>query len=303
MSEIPLSKETTKRLVTELPEIDFKSLEIEPIYTEKNKLPSFNSTSISVDPTECNGSVISTRIKIKNLDEGALKEYRTKQKQKQNVSIILRSIVFMRILINNFGYTFVVNRNIRKARVGLDYYPIEKIYDYEGKLIFDLNTIEKEDTQRRIQFCQFLCIDLMISHLEKYGYEFKKKQTKKATELRGKYVPITLTKIYNFSWLSQHHEQFTFNMIEMENTLGIEIYNWIKTIFDDKRVEKIVAGKINVINHIIPTLQFKKPLSESCVVNYDTYGLAIEMIYCSDYMTKVFSSANETQQQVEIHPK
>ena len=170
MSEIPLSKETTKRLVTELPEIDFKSLEIEPIYTEKNKLPSFNSTSISVDPTECNGSVISTRIKIKNLDEGALKEYRTKQKQKQNVSIILRSIVFMRILINNFGYTFVVNRNIRKARVGLDYYPIEKIYDYEGKLIFDLNTIEKEDTQRRIQFCQFLCIDLMISHLEKYGY-------------------------------------------------------------------------------------------------------------------------------------
>ena len=242
--------------------------------------------------------------KIRELNKNELREYRCFQKQKQNTSIILRTIVYMRILVNNFGYTAIFRKQLRKARVGLTYYPIEKLYNSNGDLLFDMDQYDKMSLDRKFQYCQIYVIDLMIKELEKQHYIFKKKQTKKAFHPRGNYEPISLTKVFSFHWIGPKNHKYEFEMTELEETLGMSYYEYLNGYFSNVSVERVILGKINVVNAIVPTLVFKNPIHISCVVGYDTTEIPAEINYSLKYLSYVQIFMNEyTQLMEENKPK
>ena len=166
------------------------------------------------------------------------KEKQNLQKRKQKESIILRTFVFMRMLVNNFKFTFVIQKNKRNSYKGLQYFPIEKVYNEKGEMIYDIDSINISVSEKKIRYCQIYVIELMRKELERFGYQFKKKQTKKAKKERNGHQPITLTKV---KMMLRTSDMTKYSMDEMEQRIGFDGYNTLKELFVGS-VDKFIFG-------------------------------------------------------------
>ena len=218
----------------------------------QNHTPSVSESYLSFTNTMNKSIICPEQLRIqrstltkskKEMTKEELKQYNLYQKQKQNESIIFRAHVLMRILMNNFNYTFVIGKRFRKSRVGHDYYPILQMYDERGNILFDFDSMNKQSLQRKVQYCQVYIIELMIQILESKGYNFKKVQTKQAVKMKGEYKPITLSKVLSFSWNISHclnclndeeRTQFINQMNQMKNSTNNSTNITINGILNDQ---------------------------------------------------------------------
>jgi len=146
-----------------------------------------------------------------------------KKKMGSLISLSLRGYVMMRMLNNNFGYSFVLDKNVRRPQKGLAYFAIHRIYNNEMKLIFnedDINLIGKE----KKRYCQTRTLEIMMKCLENIGYKFFTISTKKAErENLSSYKNLTNVKIRRFE-LILNDNKYKFDMEMMENSLGMDEY-------------------------------------------------------------------------------
>ena len=212
------------------------------------------------------------------------RKYQNEIKKKQQKSIIVRSYVLMRILSNNYGYSFLINNKSRKAKCGFHNYQISQIYNSNGILLFDIESKEIKIKVKKLIYCQIYLIEIMIKELESLGYQFKKYQTKKSRKEKGNMNPITLTKVFEFSWYDFTSLKYCFNMNILEETLGMETYKWINEIFENCHYRKIGIGNYSFFMNLFSSLHNNNSnkqisLNEIYVEN-NIYSFPIEFYYC-----------------------
>ena len=244
------------------------------------------------------------------------KEYQIEQKQKQKQSIVLRTFVFMRMLVCNANYTFVMTKAKRQAQKTLCSYPIEKIYNSNGELIFNSDSFVIESKNTKTKYCQKFVCELLITELEKCGYSFQKLQTKKAKKMTNGLEPITLTKIQSVEipqiaqqTIQQQEKdsgvkQFPLMngtkiiMTKLENTIGMDGYTTIKNLFDgETKCEKIVFGNSYIIESVYDQL------GKQGIVKIGTdifigegYEDRVEQIYVNQWNMSLNTYLNEANQ-------
>ena len=217
----------------------------------------------------------------------------------------------MRMLVCNANYTVIISRSKRTAQKTLSSFPVEKIYNSEGILIFDADTITTENKNNKTKYCQKFVCELFIEELEKLGYSFEKLQTKKATKLVDGLKPVTLTKIVSVEIpqivqeRTENKQQLPMingrklNMNKMEETIGKDCYETLKTMFDnDAKINKIVFGNTNYIMNIYEQLCQQGILN----VGYDIYlgegyGERIEQLYVNNWNMTLNTFLEENNQQ------
>jgi hypothetical protein len=162
-----------------------------------------------------------------NLSEGFKTNKETSEQAKKKmgslISLSLRGYVMMGMLNNNFGYSFVLDKNVRRPQKGLAYFAINRIYDNEMKLIFNEDDINLTGKEKK-RYCQTKTLDLMMDHLESFGYKFFTISTKKAErENLSSYKNLTNVKIRRFE-LMLNGTPMKFDMEMMENSYGMKEY-------------------------------------------------------------------------------
>jgi len=164
-----------------------------------------------------------------NLTEGYKINKETSEQAKKKmgslISLSLRGYVMMGMLNNNFGYSFVLDKNVRRPQKGLAYFAINRIYDNEMNLLFNEDDINLTGKEKK-RYCQTKTLELMMYHLENLGYKFFTISTKKAErENLSSYKNLTNVKIRRFE-LMLNGTQMKFDMEMMENSYGMnEYYN------------------------------------------------------------------------------
>ena len=138
---------------------------------KENKLPSFSEILTTIQPPI---KFVSKDVPEQKQKFTPTKEYQNEQKQKQRRSLILRTFVFMRLLVCNHHYSFVINRNKRPSHKTLEFHPIEKVYDPQGNILFDAHVIKIDNGNKKTKYCQRYVVEMMIEELEKFGYIFGK---------------------------------------------------------------------------------------------------------------------------------
>ena len=160
-------------------------------------------------------------------------------------SLSLRSYVMMRVLNNNFNYTFVLDRNIRRPQKGLAYFPINRIYNGEMTLLFDAAQIHLVGKEKK-RYCQTKTLQLMKQELELHNYNFSIISTKKAEKDHlSEYQNLTNEKIRSFEWKDVNGDSYKFEMEMLENGIGQEEYNNVLNSFKATTMNVIICNNGN----------------------------------------------------------
>lgn len=149
----------------------------------------------------------------------------------------------MRILNVNFHYSFVVRREQRRAKKGVSYLPVEKIYDDQMNLIFDENTIDLKGYEKT-KYCKILAVDVMNKSLEKLGYSFDYIKTNTVKKDKGKYAGITVKKIKGFE-VKSNQVQYRYDMEVLEDTLSVDYVTTMKELLQSSFSKLIVCNNGN----------------------------------------------------------
>jgi len=139
------------------------------------------------------------------------------------ISLSLRGYVMMGMLNKNFGYSFVLDKNVRRPQKGLAYFAIHRIYDDNMNLLFNEDDINLNGKEKK-RYCQTKTLEIMMNCLEKYGYKFYTISTKKAErENLSSYKNLTNVKIRRFELIVDGVVN-KFDMEYLESTLGEDEY-------------------------------------------------------------------------------
>jgi len=200
-----------------------------------------------------------------------------KKKMGSLISLGLRGYVMMRMLNNNFGYSFVLDKNVRRPQKGLAYFAIHRIYDNEMNLIFnedDINLVGKE----KKRYCQTRTLEIMMECLERNGYKFYTISTKKAErENLSSYKNLTNVKIRRFE-LVWNGVQNKFDMEMMESSLGKDEYNNVANGFK-ANVSHVILCNNNCSDRIIRDMNLE---ASKVSVVYEKTNDKIEFSYNSN---------------------
>ena len=135
-------------------------------------------------------------------------------------SIILRGYVMMRILNANYGYSFILEKERRKAEKHVLYFGIDKIFNREGEPIFDIDEIDLK-AYEKTRYSQLKSLQIMKDELTKNGYEFVEEPTRQSAKKYGQYDSITANKIKNLSF-KYDGNTYSYSMGELEDSIGVE---------------------------------------------------------------------------------
>ena len=179
-------------------------------------------------------------------------------------SIILRTYSFISILSCDYHYSFVIHKEKRKASKHLTYCPISKIYDPEGQLLFDINSIELKQANKT-KYGQLLAYDTMKKELESKNYIFQEIKKRESKTKYGNYDPITLTDITSIK-IYINSTPYEMNMDCVENTLGKDFLDQILQTFNGTK-EVVVSNNEKVITQIVNMLCRSRKMDKVYVLN------------------------------------
>ena len=212
-----------------------------------------------------------------------------------NNSIILRGYVLMRLLNNDFGYSFVLKKEQRKSTKGLSYYPIERIYDEKNNMLFNSDTIELKGYEKT-KYCRALTLSLMQQELTKKGFMFEGFGTNTVRKAKGQYEGITIRKIKTFIVTYKNGTIKRFDMKEMESTMGVDYLNKIKHTFVPK-VDKVIVNSNLLFEDIRKEIEQKENKKLRIETLIEINGFMVEEQYT--YTTvKEGSDSTETEEEL-----
>ena len=139
------------------------------------------------------------------------------KKRIQNLSINQRQMVMMGSLVHNFKYSIVLNRPQKRATVGIEYFPIETIYNENNEIVYDRHQMVTGNNQNN-EKAKRKAIEVMRTHLEEKGYFFDQRYTNK-TKIPVQGENITLMKIFSLTYNCNY-----FEMEQLEQSMGMKIH-------------------------------------------------------------------------------
>jgi len=213
-----------------------------------------------------------------NINEGfkITKETSDQAKKKMGslISLSLRGYVMMRMLNNNFGYSFILDKNVRRPQKGLAYFAIHRIYDNNMELLFNEDDINLSGKEKK-RYCQTKTLEIMMNSLEKFGYKFYTISTKKAErENLSSYKNLTNVKIRRFELIVDGVTN-KFDMEYLENTLGKDEYYNVLNEFKTN-ISHVILCNNNCSEKIIKEMNLD--VSKVGIV-FDKSGNKIEFSY------------------------
>ena len=169
-----------------------------------------------------------------------MSETSLERKVKSLNSIILRQYVYIKILSNDYNYSFVLNKERRKASKHLHYFPIDQIIGPHGEVLFDINKVELVGCEKT-RYGQVKTMSVMENELGKYGYEFEttvKKEGKKAYGIYGKLQTNTVWR------MSRNVDDLitVYDMRNVEEVIGGDLHDLLSRVFI-KEVKKVIVHK------------------------------------------------------------
>ena len=155
-------------------------------------------------------------------------------------SIILRSYLFMKVLICDYNYSFVLDRERRKAEKHYPYYGIDVVANEKGEVLFDVDAVNLS-SKEKTQYCKQAVIDLMLKELKSKGFYFEERVKRVSTKKYGIYPTITNASITRFR-CKREGRIIEFEMKKLEDRMGINCLNEYNKMFKGK-LDKIVLCK------------------------------------------------------------
>ena len=151
------------------------------------------------------------------------------KKRLQNLSINLRQMVLMGSLVHNFNYSILINRPQKRTKVGIQYFPIEKIYNECGEIVYNKQQLINGKNQNN-EKCKRKAIEVMRTHLEEKGYIFDQRYTNK-TKIPVQGENITLMKIFSLRYYCNY-----FDMEQLEQSMGMKIHQMMSEFIENNKL-------------------------------------------------------------------
>ena len=177
------------------------------------------------------------------------------RKKKSLNSMILRRMALMCILHNNNNYSFVVSKNSRSYRVGIERFCIEKIIDPTMTVVYERDKHQNNHTQDiEVQ-------KVLIQEMRKNYYDIVESTTTRYSIVKG-------IREYDGTYC------YNFDMTNLEETMGYEFHTTLKSVFEKYKVT--LLSDQNTVQMLVDKVFISK---EDFAVLTNKSGCSVEFLY------------------------